>query len=415
MSELAWLSVPVGIDAQRWVTRAARRTVLVVVHTVVAGQRLLDIVDMVETDLRVQMVYTRAPSAFGNGVTQLLNSLDVVEIAWHQAVRERFDLAIAAGYTGLDELHAPIMVLPHGAGHAKRARGYRGVTGYHRGGARVDRPIYGLDAQRLVRDDRVVPASIVLSHKAQREVLARQCPPAAELAVVAGDPCYDRMLASVGRRSEYRAALGVTPERRLVVVASTWGPQSLFARNLALLSSVLQQLDPARYQVAALIHPAVWFGHGPRQVRAWLAESRAAGLMLIEPLVDWRVAVLAADYVIGDHGSTTVYASAIGVPVLHVGVPTGEIDASSPQAWLGERAPVLARSRPVEVQLHRAAKVAEHVGRQPDAMRLTSRPGQAHRVLRREMYRLLGLSVPGRHRGADPIPVPADAKGAWHV
>jgi hypothetical protein len=37
---------------------------------------------------------------------------------------------------------------------------------------------------------------------------------------------------------------------------------------------------------------------------------------------------------------------------------------------------------------------------------LTSRPGQAGQQIRRTMYRLLGLRVPGRHRRPDPVPAP---------
>jgi hypothetical protein len=388
---------------------------LVVVHSVVAGQRLLDIVGLIESDLRVQTVYTQAPSAFGGGVAALLRSAGVLEIPWQQAIAHTFDLAVASGYNGLDDLHAPVMVLPHGAGHAKRVRGYRGVSGHGGAGIRVERPVYGLDMQRLTRDDRVVPATIVLSHTAQREVLARQCPPAARRAVVAGDPCYDRMLASLARREDYRAALGVAEERRLVVVTSTWGRKSLFGKHLALLTRLTRQLDPRRYRVIALIHPAVWFGHGSRQVQAWLAEPRAAGLNVIKPLSDWRVAALAADYVIGDHGSTTVYASAIGVPVLHIGLPANEIDADSAQAWLGANTPTLVGIRRIAPQLDEAATAATQVCGAPVVQRLTSRPGQAHRILRTEMYRLLGLAAPRRSCVAEPISVPTGTGGTLYV
>jgi hypothetical protein len=253
-----------------------------------------------------------------------------------------------------------------------------------------------------MRDGRVIPTVIVLSHDAQREVLARQCPQALDAALVAGDPCYDRLLASIPAREDYRWALGGRSGRKLVLLASTWGPHSLFARHERYLPALLRQLDPARYQLAALIHPAVWFGHGRRQVRAWLADARAGGLALIEPEVDWRAAAIACDYVIGDHGSSTVYTAAIGKPLLCTDLLLDDVDPAAPQALLGG-APRLIRSRPVEPQL-RGAETWRKQG--TFAARVTSRPGQAHRLLRAEMYRLLGISVPGRHRAADPVEVP---------
>ncbi|HEY7594784.1 MAG TPA: hypothetical protein VH969_16650 [Actinophytocola sp.] len=361
-------------------------------HTVVAGHRLMDVVGLIESDPRVQLVYSRAPDVFGGGVDEYLTSLGVLEIPWAQAVHERFDLALAAAHGGIDHLNAPVMVFPHGAAFGKRAGG----TG----------PVYGLDAGRLQRDGRLVVSSLVLSHDSQLETLRRQCEPALEVAVVAGDPCLDLLMASTRLREDYRWALGVRPGRELVLLASTWGRHSLFQRFERYLPTLLRQLDPARYRVAMLIHPAVWFGHGRRQVRAWLAAARAAGLVLVEPEVDWRAAVVAADHVIGDHGSTTVYAAALGRPVLCTDLPIESLNPDSPQSLLGISAPRLVRSRPLVPQLHEAATWRGGLGRDAFARRLTSRPGQAHRLLRAEMYRLLALSMPGRHRAVEPVPVP---------
>ncbi|HVV10792.1 hypothetical protein [Amycolatopsis sp.] len=393
MSGKAWVSVPIGIDAGRWSTRESERTVLVAVHTVVSGQRLLDVVGLIESDPRVQVVFTQGPDVFGGGAGELLRASGALEIPWQQAVRERFDLALAAAYGGLSQLHAPVLVLPHGAGHGKR-------TPRAPGGHRVGRSVYGLGAEHLVESGRLIPASIVLSHEAQLETLARDCPEATEIALVAGDPCYDRLRASLGSRAEYREALGVPPGRRLVLLTSTWGPGSLFGRHHDLPGKLLRELDPRQYQVAAMIHPAAWAGHGRRQLKAWLDEERAAGLLLVEPELDWRAVVVAADHVIGDHGSTTVYAASVGKPVLHTDIAVDELDSSSAQAFLGNTAPRLSRFQPIAPQLQWNA---------PDswsaevAARLTSRPGQAHRLLREEMYRLLGLPMPGRHRAVEPV------------
>jgi hypothetical protein len=397
MNDQQWREVPVGPSAQRWVTRKDCRTVLVATHTVVAGQRLLDVVGLIEDDPRIQVVYTRMPDVFGRGVAEFLTSIDALEIPWEQARHERFDLALAAAYGCVDQIHAPLMELPHGASFGKRGQG----TG----------PVYGLDAGRLLHDGQVVPASLVLSHESQLEVLRRQCPTAVDVAVVAGDPCLDRMVASVPLRGEYRRALGVGPDRELVVIASTWGRHSLFERFEKYLPTLLARLDPERYEVAMLVHPAVWFGHGRRQVRAWLSAARNAGMLLIEPDVDWRAAVLAADFVLGDHGSTTTYAAALGRPVLCTDLPVEELNPDSPQAFLGMHAPRFARSRPLPDQFRDAVAWQKSLPPGDIAARLTSRPGQAHRLLRWEMYRLLGLSVPGRHRAPEPIPVPPGLSG----
>lgn len=367
------------------------------VHTFVAGQRLMDVVELIESDPRVQLVYSQAPAVFSGGVGEYLKSLGAMRIPWAQATRERFDLALAAAHAEVDQIHAPLMIFPHGASYGKRAGG--------------SGPVYGLDAGRLTRDGQVVAASLVLSHDSQLELLERQCPPARDIALVAGDPWFDRMLVSTPLREEYRAALGVDSGRQLVLIASTWGRHSLFNRFERYLPVLLRQLDPARYAVAMLIHPAVWFGHGPRQVRAWLAAARDMGLVLVEPEVDWRGVAIAADYVIGDQGSTTVYAAALGRPVLCTDLPIESLNPDSPQALLGMAAPRLVRSRPIEPQLRAAAEWQASTGRDVFARHVTSRPGQAHRLLRQEMYRLLGLRMPGRHRAVEPVRVPVLTEG----
>lgn len=395
MAYAEWSRVPVGIDASQWVTRGECRTVLAVVHTVTSGQRLLETVELIEEDMRVQVVFTQAPDAFSNGVPEFLRMTKAVVLPWEQAIRERFDLAVTASYGGLHLLHAPILVLPHGAGYGKA---------YQTDSAPLT---YGLDAQRLLHNGRVLPSALVLSHADQLDVLRRQCPQAVDNAVVAGDPCYDRMVASLPRRDAYRTALGIEPDGELVVVSSTWGRDSLLARCDDLLPRLLEEFGPRGGRVAALLHPAVWFGHGPRQVEAWLAECRDAGLILVGPHVDWRATVIAADHVVTDHGSVGVYAAAVGKSVLLADLPLKAVTSTgSPQDLLRAEAPMLLLNNPLREQFDAARS---RTGRLRDAIsgRLTSRPGRSTAELRQAVYRLLNLPPPGRHRAVAPVALSA--------
>ncbi|GAA0619527.1 hypothetical protein GCM10010174_42400 [Kutzneria viridogrisea] len=368
-------------------TRAGCHKVLAVVHTVTSGQRLLEAVELVEQDPRVQVVFTKAPDVFGNGVEDFLRATEGITLPWQQAVREEFDLAIAASCGALHELHAPLLLMPHGAGYGKAY-----PTGI----------VYGLDAQRLLHNGRVLPRSLVLSHRDQLGVLRGQCPQAAEVAVVAGDPCYDRLVASEHLREVYREALGVRSGQKLVLATSTWGSTSLFGRDL--LPHLLDALPGADHRIAALVHPAVWFGHGPRQIRAWLADCLDAGLLLIGPEADWRAAVIAADHVIGDHGSVTTYAAATGRAVLLVG-DAGQTAPNSAQAVLARRGQHLDLARPLAGQLAAAREQTPAV-RRAVSRALTSKPGRSAALLRQEIYRLLEITEPGRHRATPTVGIP---------
>lgn len=393
MGATEWVDVPVGINARQWVTRRGLRTVLAVVHTVTSGERVLEAVELLENDPRLQVVFTQAPDAFGNGVKDLLRSTGAVVLPWEQAIRERFDLALAAAYGSLHQLHAPVVAMAHGAGYAK---GHRSTTGELRP--------YGLDGQRLLYNGKPVADLVVLSHESQLDVLRDQCGEAVGVAEVIGDLTLDRLTASLPSRAAYRAALGVASGQSLVVVTSTWGGDSLFGAHLELIPRLLTELPADRFRVAALCHPAVWYGHGPRQVKAWLADCVDAGLRLFTPELDWRAAIVAADHVIGDHGSTTVYAAAIGRRVSLV-EPSGwlAIADDSPQARLGGLAGRLRTGEPLAEQLLAGDDLEEEV-----APLVSSRPGRAAAGLRDSCYRLLGLAVPGAHRAPSPVDVPRE-------
>ena len=388
-----WLEVPVGRGASHWVTVATRRTVLAVVHTVAGMGHLLDAVELVECDPRIQVVFTQAPDVFSNGVSGYLESLGCAVVPWRQAIRNPFDLALTTDSAGFHQLQAPVLYLSHGVMNNKLAPSALGgpASGH----------VVGLGAPWLTWYGRLVPAMVALSHVELLEVLADQCPPALEVAKVVGDLCLDRLVASRAHRRGYRAALGVDDDRPLVAVSSTWGRQSMFARSLPLLDNMVTGLVHAGYAVMTALHPALWFGHGPRQVLAWLREQRRCGLGLVEPL-DWRALVTAADIVLGDHGSATVYAAAAGVPALRLPTVAGSVRVGSAVAELARTAGTLRPARPLPVQLDRAL-----AGFCPQAVaaRVTSEPGRAAQLLRSRMYELLRLAEPATPAETNPVPL----------
>jgi hypothetical protein len=398
---MEWRQVPVGLDAERWITRTGCKTVLVVVHTVTTGQRIVDVVRLLESDLRIQVVFTAAPDVFSNGVSDLLRDFGGVVISWDQATRMAFDLALAAAYGSVHELHAPLIVLPHGAGYNKLA------VRRSMGGAVAGRGVYGLDPQSIVRGGSVVPTAIVLSHKADLGLLGRQCPEALPVALVVGDPCYDRVLASYPHRAMYRRALEVSETHKLVVTVSTWGSRSLFGQAIDVLDRMLAELPPNEYRIITLMHPNVWFGHGPRQVRAWLTGAVERGLRLVPPSSDWLGALIAADLVVGDHGSVAVYGAAAKVPVILAGFPGDDVSPASASALLAASAPRLREDRAIAGQLADAQAGYRTAVSELVAARITSEPGRFNQNMRRLMYRLLGLSQPATIPTMPPAGVPA--------
>ncbi|WP_274557140.1 hypothetical protein [Streptomyces spiramyceticus] len=237
----------------------------------------------------------------------------------------------------------------------------------------------------------------------------------AHTAVLAGDPCFDRILDAVPRREAFRRRFGVGPGQRLVVLNSTWGRRSLFGSDELswLLAELVGALPADEYRVCAVLHPNIWHGHGPGQVRRWLRTAQDSGLLLVPPLGAWRQALVAADCVIGDHGSVTYYAAALGTPVLLGAFPEDDLDPASPVAELGRTAARLHPYEPLRPQLERT--LAGHIPGRYDALgaQTTSAPGESAGLLRQMFYDLMGRSEPERPAllerlglpGADVVPV----------
>ncbi len=377
---------PALVQQGEWLTVSGCKRVLVVVHTMAYAHRLREVFSLFESDFRVQVVFTVAPHAFDEGVATQLRQDGVDVIPWRAAVRSRFDLALAAGGRGTEQVQAPLIRLSHGAGQIKLQRGAT-VAGEPRVPGMLSR-------QQLMHQGRVVPTVIAFSHMRDVQALERSCPEALAKARVIGDPVHDRLVASSRMRKEYRRRLGLREGQQLVVVATTWGTSSSFGRFDALLPRLLTELPGDRYRIALMSHPNVWAGHGRWQVHGWLAECRRRGLVVVPPEVDWIPLLVSADFVIGDHGSLTAYSSVADVPVILARFPEQGVAVDSPAALLASLAPALSPWHPLQDQLSYAAVEHRAQDYAPVVESLSSEPGRFHRLTRTLMYQLLRLGEP---------------------
>ncbi|WP_169746036.1 hypothetical protein [Lentzea albidocapillata] len=388
--------MPLGPHGPRWRTVAAERSVLAVAHTVTALNRLADIVPVFDSDQRVQIIYTcPQASAVTNGVEEHLAAMGALVMPWEQATVTEFDLALSVHNSGnLHDITAPLVILSHGIGYTKYSPGNRKPETGNRKPETGNRSVYGLSRDGLVRNGAVVPRAVVLSHDEQYARLADAVPEALDAAIVAGDPCFDRMAVSEPRRREYRSALGADDDMTVVVVSSTWGPDSLLGRNPNLIAQLLAELPSDRHVVAAVLHPNAWFAHGPAQIRLWLGDCLRAGLRLVPPAEGWQQAVLAADVVVGDFGAVTGYAACAGRATLLASFPEDQIAERSAMGELGRTA---RRLDPVSAFLPQFDAALADAGQLSKVRELaTSLPGSSAAVLRKAFYDLMALTEPPR-------------------
>ncbi|WP_018541956.1 hypothetical protein [Streptomyces sp. MspMP-M5] len=262
----------------------------------------------------------------------------------------------------------------------------------------------------LLADGKPFVDGLVLSHPEQLARLRRACPEAEKAAVLAGDPCFDRMVAAGPYRERFRRALGVRRGQRLVVLNSTWNPEGLFGNGgdqdllPSLLPRLAAELPADDYRLAAVLHPNIWYGHGPGQIRVWLDRARRNGLTLIDPVHAWRQALLAADAVVGDFGAVSYYAAALGTPVLLAAAGEEKLDPEAPLAAFVRQAPRLDPYGSLPGQL--AELLARHRPFAGPAEFTSSAPGASAELLRRHFYALLDLAEPTAPARLEPLPLP---------
>lgn len=381
-----------GLDVTSFATVQAWRTVLAVTRNVVSTHRLLDVLPVFGSDSRVEVLFTIAeengePSAFAEAAKDLLHGLDARTIPWSKAVGREFDLALSASYRGdLTRLRAPLLVLPHGAGHNRYLPGSKSVP--------------GLSRDTLLHNGRPIARSIVLSGPEQVARLSASCPEVLDRVTVAGDPCFDRLLASRELLHGYRLQV-LQPGQKLVLLSSTWSGRSLLATWTDLAAQLLAALPVDEFRVAITIHPNVWAYHGGWQLGGWLAEARNAGLLVLPPDGSWRAALTAADLVIGDHGSVSLYAAALGKPLLLAAHGASELEPASPAARLGKE---VSRLDP-KIDLRRQVIAAlDSEGYADRVAGMLSAQGDSLSRLRRLCYELMDLAPSQVELFAAPVP-----------
>ncbi|MFF4951388.1 hypothetical protein [Streptomyces chattanoogensis] len=402
------LRVPVGHDAHRWRTFQGERTLVVAARTVTSTVRVLESLPaLLRGDDRVTVVFAHDPtSAFSDGVLELLHDAGCRVMPWDQVGRITPDLILTASENiDVPEGDCPVLVLPHGVGFQKLVPDSRSAR----------ERVSGVVPDRLLEAGR---AWLAVSHPDQEAQLLATHPKTAGHTLLVGDPCLDELRDGLGRRQTYRAALGVGEHQRLVVISSTWGPTSLLGREPDLPSRLLAGLPYDRYRVAAIVHPNVWSAHGAWQIRSLQAAALEAGLLLMPAAHAWRTALIAADLVVGDHGSVTLYGAALGAPVLLAAFGSDAVPGTAIDR-LAHLAPRFDPHGDPHRQIEDALSEHEPLRYAEVFERAFADPGQALVRLRTAVYGLLRLpeppdTVPSSRLLRPPAPSAASVT-AWQV
>ncbi len=327
-------------------TRPVRKHLLVVVRNFTSLDRVLELLHALTEDLCLAIKFVvDAGSKFANGITERLRSLGMDVISWEQARQQPWDAIYAAHVDKrLAQLRGPLLVTAHGVSYNRiRSESTGGDTSYPA----------GLSPFELTAGGQVYPAFIGLGHPEQ---LSRIFPEGRAHAVLVGDLVMDKLVANRHQRRKIRDQLGVG-DRQLICVSSTWGDHSTVGTQLSMVKRLVAELPSDEYVVALVAHPNVWIGGSPYELRMEFDDQLDSGLLLID-LTCWQAALVAADLLIGDHGSVSNYAAGLGLPVLIAADGDAELHPASPVSWLHARLPRVDHAAPLRRQVERV--LAEH-------------------------------------------------------
>lgn len=380
-------------------TFGSERTVLVIARTITSTARLLEALRYFRDDPRIDVVFTvNDTSPHSCGARALLERARADRIVdFGDVSRIPFALAISASENvDFGEFTGRTVVLPHGIGFNKY------VPDPGSGGTRLA----GLPPADALRSGRVL---LTLAHPSQQHQLRAVCPEVRGNTAVVGDPTYDQLRESLPLRDRYRREFGLGG-RKLVLVTSTWWRESLLGRHRELIERLLAALPADEYAVALCIHPNVWSDYGDLRMRELFDAAADAGLLLLPPERGWQAALVAAHQVLGDHGSVSLYAAAIGKPLLLAAFGAESVPGTPIEA-LGRTADHLDPDGDLPAQLRRSRDEHDPERFAPLAQEVFARTGDSARLVREVLYGELGLSAP---EADPPLLRPDDARPYRH-
>jgi len=361
--------------------RCAKKRVLLCADSRLMVEYASDAAKFIRDDPRVTIALT-GPAAKLFGRCMLRDAaaeLGYRYVPYVLARAQWWDLIIFAEYRAADRYHPdiPKVLVNHFLGGGKIISGkeYR----FQRDLTHHGRPLF---------------ASIFEASEAERDRAVASDPSLADKLRIVGDLRSDRMLELNASRRGIRHAMGFSESDKVVLIQSTWGPQSIMERcGRELMAEAIRLLDEGKYKFILSTHPHHW--HGPRAVQhpwgKFLLDHERLGLVVIRPSDDWARFMVASDLVVTDNTSLSATYCQLQKPFVFIEIPENTIPDGSTVHQLYSISPHFDSPAHLERAINRSLQSYPYDELQQISHQVNSAPGQAGERIQREMYRLLDL------------------------
>ena len=358
-----------------------RRKVLLCAETEMMASYANAAAQLIADDFLVDTFFTQAPSRGmkSDALRPLAERLGHFFVPYWKARMRWWDLIVFPEYRAADRFHpdAPKVLVNHFLGGGKIINGkeYR----FERELVHLGRPLF-----RKIFD----------ASYASRERAIAADPRLEEQVVVVGDLRSDEMFKLVDQREEIRRGLGFQPEEIVVLIQSTWGPQSIMERcGPQLLDEALQLQEKTKFRFIASTHPLHWSGRRKAE-HPWgeyLLDLKPRGLRVVRPEDDWAVSMVASDMAISDNTSLAATYCQLGKPLLFVNELENYVPEGSTVGKLCKISPQLENAEDLHNKLRIITEHYPYEELRKIAYEVNSHPGEAEERIRSALKEILKL------------------------
>lgn len=254
---------------------------------------------------------------------------------------------------------------------------------------------YSYGTRRVLRDDGAPAYSLILEQsETVRDDVLQRLPQLWGHVIAVGDLRADRVLRSARLERNVRRSLGFSPTDRIVIIASTFGPDSLMERwGMAMIDEARYLANDRGFRIVLVVHPNLWESNTGKRTGwdRYFESIRSDQVTVLSPVDDFAPFLGIADIAVSDHTSISLGVALAGKPVVFIPLPAGTIAPDSPVAELMSVSKQL--SDPSNLRATLEASLATRTDPRAElvARRYISHLGEASTRTRQALYELLGL------------------------
>lgn len=367
---------------RRFTSFRKHRNILLISNGAQMAEYLADFWDLFKDDQNLNFCLHKFHRDLRPGeADRIMNRLPIRQVGKLEYYFRHWDLVVTADHinsngtlTHINPYSWPTLRIPHGIANKM-------VAGQ----------LYTYGKSCYDKRGKILYSCIFASSKTELDLALGMNPAFSDVVTVVSNLKCDLILDQSRQRDDIRYKLGVSPDEKLILVASTFGPNCLFNVIGDALLAEIERLS-GQYRFSLTIHPLEYVASLPNKP-SWgerLSVFKEKGCLVITPGESWEPYMIASDVIITDHTSLSLFGLVLERPYIFSPIPDTVISEETLTWQLRKFSPVLhADASNLQECLHTA--LHEYPYTELGSLREKCLPliGQAKSLVRAAVFRLL--------------------------